>query len=183
MRRPTKTLLIDAAETFFAEKGYRATSMEDIAGEVGIRPSAIYKHFKNKKDLYHAVLDRMITPFFELLNQVDGNKKLSESIDTFFDYFQENPTLAQFAVHATLSGGEHRAVLVERWYTPFWKKMSKSSSPKDFIALMNMILGLISLTPLHTDGMKTDAEKLEQSPEQQKQLIKTFAKKVLNLPV
>lgn len=183
MRRPTKTLLIDAAETFFAEKGYRATSMEDISGKVGIRPSAIYKHFKNKKDLYHAVLDRMITPFFERLDQIDTNKKLSESIDTFFDYFQNNPTLAQFAVHATLSGGEHRAVLIERWYTPFWKKISKNTDSKDFIALMNMILGAISLTTLHTEGMKKDAEKIEQTPEQQKQLIKTFAKKVLNLPV
>lgn len=48
MKRPTKKLLINAAIDMLATKGPKATTMEDIAAIVGIRPSAIYKHFKNK---------------------------------------------------------------------------------------------------------------------------------------
>ena len=40
-----KTRILDAAEDLFANKGYGATSIVDIAAAVGIRGPAIYKHY------------------------------------------------------------------------------------------------------------------------------------------
>ncbi len=44
-----------AAAALFAEQGYRATTMRDIARELGVTPGAIYAHFSSKQDLLLAV--------------------------------------------------------------------------------------------------------------------------------
>lgn len=165
---------MDAAEKYFADKGYRSTSMEDIAGDVGIRPSAIYKHFRNKQDLYEAVLDRIIQPFFAMAKTIDVSKEPIEFSSTVFQYHIENPILAQLAIHATLTGGEHRRLLVERWYKPYWEMVSRNAKDSGlltdselerhhshFIMFNNMMLGYVTLAPLHSDGLEADTHSQE----------------------
>lgn len=41
----------------FAEKGYAATSMEDVAAAAGITKLIVYRHFESKQELYDAVLE------------------------------------------------------------------------------------------------------------------------------
>ena len=43
----------------FAQKGYGATSIFDIAHELQITKGAIYKHFKNKQDILDAIISKM----------------------------------------------------------------------------------------------------------------------------
>ena len=52
----TKTKIYNAALELFAKKGYKATTVREIAKAVGIQQSAIYNHFKNKE----AILDEII---------------------------------------------------------------------------------------------------------------------------
>ena len=52
----TKTKIYNAALELFAKKGYKATTVREIAKVVGIQQSAIYNHFKNKE----AILDEII---------------------------------------------------------------------------------------------------------------------------
>ncbi len=52
----TKTKIYYAALELFAKKGYKATTVREIAKVVGIQQSAIYNHFKNKE----AILDEII---------------------------------------------------------------------------------------------------------------------------
>ncbi len=42
----TSDRILDAAEDIFAEKGYSATSLGDVADRVGIRSPSLYNHFK-----------------------------------------------------------------------------------------------------------------------------------------
>lgn len=51
----THNRLLEAALTVFSEKGYAATTLEDIAKEAETTRGAIYWHFKNKADLYNAL--------------------------------------------------------------------------------------------------------------------------------
>jgi TetR/AcrR family transcriptional regulator len=162
MKRPTKTLLLDAAEELFADKGYKATSMEDISSAVGIRPSAIYKHFKNKQELYEAVLDRMVQPFFAMLERFAPDTQAIDYVSTIFNYHIAHPTLAKFALHATLRGGEQRQLLLERWFNPFWaRSLERVASSKKlgpgktdhhrsiFMAFNHMMLGYVAMAPLN----------------------------------
>ena len=48
-----------AAERHFAERGFEAARLEDIAADVGIRRAAIFYYFRDKEQLYAAVLDEI----------------------------------------------------------------------------------------------------------------------------
>ena len=50
--------LLDAAARLFADKGYVATSMRDIAQACGMLPGSLYYHFAAKEDLLVAVYER-----------------------------------------------------------------------------------------------------------------------------
>lgn len=58
----TRDLLLDTAELIFHEKGVARTSLNDIAAAAGVTRGAIYWHFKNKADLFDAMIRRMILP-------------------------------------------------------------------------------------------------------------------------
>ena len=60
----TKEKIMDVALHMFSERGYEAVSIRDICGEVGIKESTLYYHFKNKMD----ILDSLIAKFKDHIN-------------------------------------------------------------------------------------------------------------------
>ena len=66
----TADRILDAAEDLFAEKGYSATSLGDVADRVGIRSPSLYNHFRNKEALYEAVLERLLQDFSAPLEEL-----------------------------------------------------------------------------------------------------------------
>lgn len=58
----TRNSLIDAAERVFREKGVSRASLSDIAHAAGATRGAIYWHFKDKVDLFGAMMDRVTLP-------------------------------------------------------------------------------------------------------------------------
>lgn len=52
----TRERILDAALALFAEKGYDATSMREIAEQLGITKAALYYHFDSKADIVRAML-------------------------------------------------------------------------------------------------------------------------------
>ncbi len=65
--------LLRAAARLFAQGGFEATSMRDIAGEVGMIAGSMYYHFPSKEDLIAAVYARGVTQITEAVrNAIDG---------------------------------------------------------------------------------------------------------------
>jgi TetR/AcrR family acrAB operon transcriptional repressor len=58
----TRTGLLDAAELVFGEKGLSRASLSDIAQAAGATRGAIYWHFKDKVDLFNAMMERVTLP-------------------------------------------------------------------------------------------------------------------------
>jgi len=58
----TRNSLLDAAERVFQAKGVSSTSLNDIATEAGVSRGAIYWHFKDKADLFNAMIERVSLP-------------------------------------------------------------------------------------------------------------------------
>ena len=54
----TKTRVLDAALLSFGTSGYEATSLDDLAGDLGLRKQTILYHFGSKAGLVDAVVDR-----------------------------------------------------------------------------------------------------------------------------
>ena len=57
----TRQLLISVARQRFAEKGYAATSIEEIIQQAGVARGALYHHFAGKDALFRAVYDEVQT--------------------------------------------------------------------------------------------------------------------------
>ncbi|CAJ1587528.1 helix-turn-helix domain-containing protein [[Mycobacterium] wendilense] len=66
----TRSLLLDAAERVFSEKGFTAATLDDIAFAAGYTKGAIYKHFTTKEELFLAVSDRYWRRYFDNFAEV-----------------------------------------------------------------------------------------------------------------
>ncbi|MGN0529182.1 MAG: TetR/AcrR family transcriptional regulator, partial [Eubacterium sp.] len=55
----TKEKILMTALHLFAVNGYEAVSVSTIAGELGITKGALYKHYKNKRDIFDSIVQRM----------------------------------------------------------------------------------------------------------------------------
>lgn len=82
----TRERILDAAEDVFFRNGVTRTSLMDIANEAGVTRGAIYWHFKNKGDVFHAMCERCRLPMEEMLdvalekNVEDPLEELGKSI-------------------------------------------------------------------------------------------------------
>ena len=67
----TKEKIMDVAIHMFSERGYEAVSIRDICGEVGIKESTLYYHYKNKKDILDSLIARFRDHIDGLLSHID----------------------------------------------------------------------------------------------------------------
>lgn len=57
--KDTKNRILESALLLFAQRGYEAASMSDIASELGITKGALYRHFAGKRAILDGILERM----------------------------------------------------------------------------------------------------------------------------
>lgn len=86
-RSRTRDRILDAALALFAEKGYEATSMREIAEQLSITKPALYYHFDSKEDIVRSLLADIET-----------------QVDALVDWTREQPP-----------GPDLRRQVLERW--------------------------------------------------------------------
>ncbi len=69
-RLEREALILQAAEEVLEEKGYYATSMDEIAARVGIAKGTIYAHFPGKDELVVALLERNMRTFLQGIDAI-----------------------------------------------------------------------------------------------------------------
>ena len=62
----TRNQILDAAEQVFSEKGVSRATLDDIARGAGVTRGAVYWHFKDKADLFAAMLERVVLPLEDM---------------------------------------------------------------------------------------------------------------------
>lgn len=95
----TRNALLDAAERLFDEKGVSRTSLQDIAAAAGATRGAIYWHFKDKADLFNAMMERATGPL-EQLAEVPHANASAPGMDHVFETMVE--ALRRIATDASL---------------------------------------------------------------------------------
>ncbi len=136
MRGDTKVRIVNEAFALFAERGYHAVSVRDIAAAVGIKDASLYNHFPSKKAIFDAILEEGIgrlRAYFEprgILVEVHDDARsyggmpmealTARIMDTFQPFF-EDAFLVQLRHFLLLSQFEseeasaaYRLVFVER---------------------------------------------------------------------
>jgi TetR/AcrR family acrAB operon transcriptional repressor/TetR/AcrR family transcriptional repressor of mexAB-oprM operon len=66
----TRQRILDAAEQVFMAKGVGKASLEEIARTAQVTRGAVYWHFRNKSDVFDAMLERVQLPMTEMVESV-----------------------------------------------------------------------------------------------------------------
>lgn len=77
--------IIDTAFVCFAEKGYHATGIADIAADLGIGHGTFYRYFSNKRDIIDHVIDDLAARIVEAL----GTDNAPDAASTLDEYRQQ----------------------------------------------------------------------------------------------
>lgn len=196
--RPTAERILDAAEDLFAEKGYAATSLGDVADRVGIRSPSLYNHFRNKEALYQAVLDRLIGEFSLPLREIaasdDPDRDLVlQWLETIVRMHHANPNLARLLQHAALSGGPHTNELIDRLFRPMFEPATgldpegvrfgrlhrEGLQPWAVMGFNNLVMSYVTMAPMYADLLGEDPFS-EEALDKQLNLVRTLLKAVFS---
>lgn len=184
--------ILDAAEDLFAEKGYSATSLGEVADRVGIRSPSLYNHFRNKEALYQAVLERLLSDFSQPLERLAAEPVTYDSVfhwlEAIVRQHHANPNLARLLQHAALSGGPHTNELIERLFRPMFQAgeiegkpitvMEQNGlQPWAVMAFNNLVMSYVTMAPMYRDLLGQDPFS-EEALENQLLLVKTLLRAV-----
>lgn len=93
--RDTKSRIIEASRDLFLEKGLKKLTMRAVARSVGISPTAIYRHFRNKEELIRSVMEEGFRIFgsylFRALEEEGGMERLCRTGLEYIRFGMENP--------------------------------------------------------------------------------------------
>ena len=84
MENTTKIRILDEALTMFAENGYKGTNLRDLAAQLGLSKSALYKHYASKEEIWKALLDRMEAYYAERFGSENHLPDIPKSCEELF---------------------------------------------------------------------------------------------------
>lgn len=120
----TKEKILQTSLYLFALDGYEAVSVKRIADELDISKGALYKHFKNKRDIFNSIVQRMN----ELEAKQDykicvPEKALTETMEAFrkraFELLRKNTyAMYHFWTEDNFARDFRRMLLLEQFRNP-----------------------------------------------------------------
>ena len=95
----TRAGILEAAARIFSEKGFHATSMQDVADAVHLQKASLYHHFSSKQEILVEILDQALdlinTRLEAVMSQdLSADKKLRQAMVTYLETVAENQSLA-----------------------------------------------------------------------------------------
>ena len=158
MKAERRTQLVRAASRLFAERGFRAVSMEDLAAEAGVSGPAVYRHFASKEAL---LADLLIDVSEQLLEQgslrahiADPVEALTSLIAFHTEFALRDRDLIRIQDHdfASLATRDARSVSrLQRAYLEEWvrvlRKIEPSLSESVARTKIQAVFGLLNSTP------------------------------------
>ncbi|MFC0272583.1 TetR/AcrR family transcriptional regulator [Metabacillus herbersteinensis] len=87
----TRDMIMDAARDLFAQNGYQNVSMRQIAKVLGYSHGSIYYHFKNKAELFYALVQKYFHMLDEILDaimkqELPSKEKLQQVLLGFIEF-------------------------------------------------------------------------------------------------
>jgi AcrR family transcriptional regulator len=107
--RMTRDDILISAAQIFGQKGFHATSMQDIADSVNLQKASLYHHFESKQEILLNLLDRALDLLIERITTVQTlplppEEKLREALRIYVQ------TLADYQDLAAVLLLEHRSL-------------------------------------------------------------------------
>jgi AcrR family transcriptional regulator len=85
--------LIGVARGVFADQGYEATSMEEIAERAKVSKPVVYEHFGSKEGIYAVIIDREVRALVERIKDAlspgHPRRTIVKAVEAFLEYIEE----------------------------------------------------------------------------------------------
>lgn len=182
----TANRILDVAEALFAQHGYGATSLRDIAAQAGLQQPGLYKHFTGKEDLYRQVYERALKPMTDLMDGMLAGPQdgFGELTDRMTDLLAEHPNIARLLVRAAISTDAEPDLVALDWLgrlVGYGRKLNlKSGVPStdgklavEILAIFNMLFGFFWASPL-IESLSGRPAIDRANMDSQKALLRTF---------
>ena len=103
LKTSKEALIVEAALKVFKQKGMHKARMSDISKKARISYGLVYHYFKNKEDLFEAILNRWWQGLFEVMAKIKAEGReapgeLRGIIDYFMGTYQDHPDLVSIFV-------------------------------------------------------------------------------------
>ncbi|MCC0673113.1 TetR/AcrR family transcriptional regulator [Clostridioides sp. ES-S-0145-01] len=154
--RDTKKVILKVALKLFSERGYDGVGIRDISKEIGIRESALYKHYSGKQDIFDSILKDIEHRYQEEFSTIlpeNMTNIFSEENDVREELFRISITMFNFYLKTEYGSQLRRMLTLEQYRT--------SEAGKFFRELiidkgLDYISGVF--TSLINDGVYIDAD-------------------------
>jgi AcrR family transcriptional regulator len=102
--------ILDAAAQLFAGNHFHSVRMEDISAEADVGKGTLYRYFRDKEELYLALLSRAAEQIQERIHDVTARERdpvaqLEALTETILDFFDEQPHIFELIQQAEASRG------------------------------------------------------------------------------
>lgn len=158
--RPTKgertaARILDAAEAVFAEHGFDAASLREIARRAGLQQPGLYNHFASKRDLYAAVLERALSPMAQAMTESMRDASSETSIrklpGVMTDLLLEHPQMAALFQQALQGADSPGQELMQAWLDRLLTQgldtaRSRTTQPVDRAELALEVVAMFNVT-------------------------------------
>jgi AcrR family transcriptional regulator len=148
--RDTKEVILTVALKLFSERGYDGVGIRDISKEIGIRESALYKHYSGKKDIFDSILKDINRRYQEEVSTFIPPESvaniLSEESDVREELFRISVTMFQFYLKTEYGSQLRRMLTMEQYRT---------SEASKFFRELIIDKGLDYISGVFTDLMNT----------------------------
>jgi AcrR family transcriptional regulator len=161
--------LLNAASRLFAERGFRAVSIDDLAAEAGVSGPAVYRHFDSKESLLAELLIRVSEELLELgtvhsRNAVSPFEALRQLIAFHTEFALRDRDLIRIQDHdfASLAVADAKTVSrLQRAYLEVWVEVLRSLDPSLSTPVartkIQAVFGLLNSTPHSAANRDTEA--------------------------
>ena len=104
--RPSRrNVIVSAAVTVFARQGFSDTSIQEVATEAGVAPTAVYYHFSGKDELFEAALRKVLDEISEVVFKARADDEpadpqvLANVISAVWEWIEFHPDAARLVYH------------------------------------------------------------------------------------
>lgn len=102
-----RVTILEVAERLFAERGYAATPVRDIAGAAGFTPAMVHYYFGNKETLLQAVLEKALEPLARVIEKMKSADTVApeDIVRSLMTIVSEHPNLPYLVVREVMLPG------------------------------------------------------------------------------
>jgi AcrR family transcriptional regulator len=125
----TRQAILIEARRLFADDGYDATSLNDIAAGVGIKRASVLHHFPSKEAIRQQVLDTSLSEWIErVMRESDKPREdhgwpyVDDILTTAFRFFMENPELVAIVRREALNRRSQLAIDLAAAMRPMFQR-------------------------------------------------------------